>query len=317
MLAAAGLLRAQTPDAANVQAPDPAATLTVKVQVVAIDAVVRNKQTGELAPQLDKDSFTLRVDGKPAEIKYFNRDNDLPLTIGLLVDTSGSEREFFDDEAVASDVFLRDTLRPPDDRAFVIRFDTEVLLLQKMTSSLRDLHNALQLLSLQREPVKGAKHSGGTLLFDAIQRASIQVIGKEPGRRALVVLTDGDDNGSITDIDWVIRAAQLENVAVYSVLYTNDVSGGIRFDPVRSAPRPSGVAGMALIARATGGRSFIVGMGTPVSEIFAAIAADLRTQYRIGFTPAASKPGKQHSLELRAKDKQLAVQARTGYITPQ
>jgi Ca-activated chloride channel family protein len=316
MLAAAGLLRAQTPDAANVQAPDPAATLTVKVQMVAIDAVVRDKKTGELAPQLAKDSFTLRVDGKPAEIKYFNRDNDLPLTIGLLVDTSGSEREFFDEEAAASDVFLRDTLRPPDDRAFVVRFDTEVLLLQKMTSSLRYLHDALRLLGLQREPPKGARH-GGTLLFDAIVRSSIEVIAKEPGRRALVVLTDGDDNGSMTDINSAIRAAQLEGVAVYSVLYTNDVAGGLRIDPARSGPRPSGVATMALIARATGGSSFVVGMGTPVSDIFAAIAADLRSQYRIGFTPAASKPGKQHSLELRAKDMHLDVQARTAYITPQ
>lgn len=303
---------------AQEQAPPGATTtLSVNVRVVAVDAVVRDKD-GNLVMDLSKDDFILRDDGKPVPIRYFNRDNDLPLTVGLMIDTSGSQREFFGDEAIASDIFLRNTLTNPQDRAFVVRFDSQVLLLQKFTSSLPQLHNALRLLDYQRDPRTGTH--GGTLLYDAIDTVSREVIGQEgnaaggnePGRRAVVIMTDGDDNGSHIDLGAAIRQAQLADVAVYSVLYTDESANY----PNVPGLRPSGIAVMRQISHATGGRAFIVGHGTPIAQIFAAIAEDLRSQYRFGFTPSGSKPGKFHTLELKPVEKSLTVQARAGYYAP-
>lgn len=309
---------AQTPasDGAQDQAPAATATLSVTAKLVAIDAVVRRKDTGDPVMDLDKDAFTLKEDGKPVTVRYFNHDNDLPLTVGLMVDTSGSQRTFFDDEEMAGDNFLRNTLRQPGDRAFIVRFDSQVLLLQKMTSNLQLLHNGLRLLDYTRDPGHLAAGKGGTLLFDSIATVSSNVIGKEQGRRALVILTDGDDNGSRTDMNGAIRKAQLADVAIYSVLYTDEVfSNGMRYPS--SGGRMSGIDVMTEISRATGGRAFIVGAKTPVKEIFAAVAEDLRTQYRLGFTPGPSKPGQMHKLELKTSDRNLNVQARTAYVTPE
>jgi VWFA-related protein len=310
---------AQNPATPEPASPGVTATLSVDVRIVAIDAVVRDQQ-GNLVLNLGKDDFTLRDDGKPVAIRYFNRDNDLPLTVGLLIDTSGSQREFFADEALASDIFLRNTLTQPQDRAFVVRFDSQVLLLQKLTSNLVELHNALRLLDYQRDPSTGTH--GGTRLFDAIDGVSRKVIGQEdsghgsngeePGRRALVVMTDGDDNGSQADLAAAIREAQMADVAVYGVLYTDESPDY----PHVPGLRPSGIEVMRQISRTTGGRCFIVGAGAPIAQIFAAIAEDLRSQYRFGFTPPRSKPGKFHAIELKPVDKGLSVQARAGYYAP-
>jgi VWFA-related protein len=294
--------------------PPQASTLSVQVRVVAIDAVVRNKQTSEPVLDLTQNDFHLRVDGKPVPVRYFTRDNDLPLTVGLLIDTSGSQRTYFEDESLAADVFLRNTLVQPHDRAFLVRFDSQVLLLQKMTSSLQSLDNGLRLLDYTGGPLYN-RQSGGTLLYDAIATVSSSVIGKEPGRRALVLLTDGEDNGSRADLAGAIRQAQLADVAIYGVLYTHDVIGNTIYP---STPgHVSGIEAMQKISRATGGRAFVVGTGTPTAQVFAAIAQDLRTQYRLGFTPPDSPPGKQHTIDLRTGSKSLLVQARTGYVTPQ
>jgi len=297
-----GLIRAQEPPATS--------TISVNVQVVALDAVVRNPD-GDLVRNLDKDSFTLKVDGKLTPIRYFNRDNDLPLTIGLMIDTSGSQRVYFDEEALNSDTFLTNILTRPGDRALVACFDSRIDLLQPMTSRLNELHNALRRLDY-RQPETGA---GATHLFDAIAALSKSVTSPEAGRRALVILTDGDDNGSQTSLSGAIREAQLAGVAVYGVLYTHDVIGGVPY-PSSASLRPSGIATMREISKATGGRAFVVGTGTPITEIFAEIGQDLRSQYRFGFTPLPSKPDKFHPIELRTGDKHQTIQARSGYYTP-
>jgi VWFA-related protein len=303
------LLNAYAQDPAPQDSPLP--TLTVSVKIVALDAVVHDRD-GKLVLNLDKDAFTLKVDGKPTDIRYFNRDNDLPLTIGLMVDTSGSQRTYFEEEKRSCETFLTKVLTNQGDRAMVVRFDTRVLLLQKMTASLPDLRNALRLLDY-RDPEIGTSQ-GGTLLFDAISSVSKSVASKEVGRRAVIILTDGDDNGSVALKDDAIRQAQLADVAVYSVLYTHEVFGGIRYPTAGS--RPSGVLVMEQISKATGGQAFIVGTGTPIAEIFAKIERDLRSQYRFGFTPLPSKPGKYHRLDLRTGEKHQAIQTRAGYYSP-
>jgi len=138
-------LRAQQPE------PSQTATLNVITRLVSIDAVVHNAH-GDLADGLSKDFFTLREDGHAVPIRYFNHDSDLPLTVGLLVDTSGSELEYFSDEAMASNLFLENVLTRPADRAFVLRFDTKIQLLQPMTPSLPQLRNALRLIEYNPDP---------------------------------------------------------------------------------------------------------------------------------------------------------------------
>jgi Ca-activated chloride channel family protein len=291
-----------------------ASTLSVQVRVVAIDAVVRNKQTGAPNLDLERDSFDLRVDGRSIPIRYFSHDADLPLTVGLLIDTSGSQHTFFDQEALAADVFFRDALIHSGDRAFLYRFDSNTQILQPLTASLRELHNGLRRLDYQYNPYDRSQ-SGHTLLYDAIGLASETFPARQPGRHALVILTDGEDNGSRLRIDQAIRAAQLADVAVYSVLFTRDMIGSTRYPSVPG--HTSGIDVMQQVSHETGGRSFIVGNGTPIATIFATIAEDLRNQYRLGFTPPESKPGKHHSIDLRLLDKSLTLQARTGYFTPE
>jgi VWFA-related protein len=296
---------------AQEEPPQPTSTLSVNVQVVAVDAVVHNPD-GQLVLDLDKDAFTLKVDGKATPIRYFNHDNDLPLTIGLMIDTSGSQRVYFDEEALNSDNFLTNLLTHPKDRAFIACFDSRIDLLQAMTTRLPDLHNALRRLDY-RAPEVG---HGATRLFDAITSLSKSVNSPEAGRRALVILTDGDDNGSTAVLSEAVRAAQLAGVAIYSVLYTHDMIGNTRY-PVRVGGRVSGIDIMQQVSKATGGREFIVGTGTPIAEIFTAIEQDLRSQYRFGFTPLPAKPGKFHPIELHTADKHQTIQARSGYITPE
>jgi VWFA-related protein len=298
-------LSAQTPE------PPQTSTLTVTTQLVSIDAVVHDAH-GNLVTNLDKDAFTLREDGRPVPIRYFNHDSDLPLTVGMLIDTSGSEIEYFSDETLASNLFLENVLTRPTDRAFVLRFDTHVKLLQPMTSSLPQLRNALRLIEYHPDP-EIAKGGGSTLLYDAIIDVCDKIIATETGRRALIVMTDGDDVGSHHDLSTAIRSAQSAGVVIYSILYTGEMAG---YPAVPSA-QPSGIGTMQQISHATGGRAFIVGRQMTVRQIYAAIEDDLRSQYRIGFTPTPSKPHKFHTLDLRTTNSSLTVQSRTSYSTPE
>jgi Ca-activated chloride channel homolog len=307
MVVAAVSVQGQQEDRAT--APGAGNTLSVKVRVVAINALVRDKKE-RLVGGLEKDAFTLSEDGKPQTIKYFDRYSDLPLTIGLMVDTSGSQRDYAEEERKASATFLQSMITKPEDRAFVERFDSYVLLLQKMTPDVELLEHGLSLLGMHVDPPKGS--NGGTLLFDAVFATAEQVVSKEPGRRAIVVLTDGDDNGSAHSIGDAIREAQLADVAVYSVMYTREPVGY-----VGSTARPSGIHVMDQISKATGGRLYVVGRGMSIQQIYAAIEADLRTQYRIGYTPPPAPVKSFHSLDLRTVDKHMSVQARTGYFTPE
>jgi len=307
----------------HAQEPAPQTSiLTITTRLVSLDAVVRDAH-GALVTNLTKDDFILKEDGHVVPIRYFNHDSDLPLTVGLLVDTSGSESDYFSDEAAGSTLFLQNVLRPylpatatttpqQPDRAFIVRFDSQVLLLQAMTSSLPQLRNGLRLLSYKPDPLKNT-HNGGTLLFDAIVNVCDKVVAKEAGRRALIIMTDGDDNRSVNDLSTAIHSAQAAGVAIYSILYTREDPN---YPNVGSA-HPSGIGIMQQISHATGGREFIVGRSGSIRQIYAAIEDDLRAQYRISFTPTPSRPHRFHPLDLRTTNSSLTVQSRTSYSTPE
>jgi len=309
-------LLARAQDEAPPPPPTAESTLSVQVHVVALEALVRD-HNGQLVHGLTKSDFTLREDGKPISIRYFDADSDLPLRLGLMVDTSGSQLAYADEERKASAVFLQSMLKQPQDQAFLVRFDSRVLELQPLTPSVPKLTHALDFLTLKESELAtkipaaaAAKARGGTLLFDAICFTAYGVTSKQPGRRAIVVLTDGDDNGSMYSLSEAIRQTQLADTAVYSVMYTSQALGSV------SSAHPYGVDVMRQISQATGGRLFVVSQQLPIAKIFQQIEEDMRSQYRFGFTPGPSKPLQFHMLDLKTVDKTMTLQTRTGYYTP-
>jgi len=215
----------------------PQTTIPVEVKVVNVLATVRKKK-GEIVRNLTKDDFALEEDGRPQTIRYFAQETDLPLTLGLLVDTSGSQRRVLDQERSASSTFLDQVLRVDKDQAFVIHFDREVELLQDLTSSRQKLDAALQSLQTpqfsrqgggsdssdsQSDPQQGSHRrgggGGGTLLYDAVYLASNELMMKQTGRKALIVLSDGVDHGSKETLASAIEAAQRADTLVYSILF--------------------------------------------------------------------------------------------------
>jgi Ca-activated chloride channel family protein len=296
---------------ASMQNPDqtqgPVITLKVVTGLVALSAVVKSKD-GETKTGLTKDDFVLKQDGKEEPIRYFSRGSDLPLSLALMVDTSGSQQTFIGDEALASDVFFQTMLGRKEDRAMLVQFDSTVLELKSMTNSVSSLQFALTHVS-QRGSGKG-----GTLLYDAIYAVAKSVLAGETGRKAMVILSDGGDNGSRRTLVEAIEQAQRADVQVYSVLYsmqssTTNTGHAPAFDP--------GLVALEKLSESTGGRVFRVSHTMSLREIFAQIGEDLRLQYELGYRPPpTTQPNSYHRLELKAKDKKLVVQARKGFFEP-
>jgi VWFA-related protein len=336
------------------QQPSPAPPrISVSVKVVNVLASVRNKH-GEIVRNLTKDDFELEEDGRPQTISYFSRESDLPLTLGLLVDTSGSQRRVLDQERDASSTFLDQVLRVDKDKAFLIHFDHEVELLQDLTSSREKLQKALALIQtpqLHRAGQEGGGDSGnspgsspdsgrrgggwggGTLLYDAVYLASNELMGKQQGRKALIVLSDGVDRGSKETLASAVAAAQRANTLVYSILFADEHPYGGGFGgrgmggmgrrgggPGRypQQERPDGKKVLDQISKQTGGRLFEVSKKLPIEQIYSQIQDDLRNEYNLGYTPdRTDATAGYHKIHLTTKQKDLIVQARDGYYSGQ
>lgn len=313
LLAASLCIVAQTvagqADGAAKETPQPTAVLRVTTRVVAISAVVKTHE-GAPATGLTKQDFELKQDGKPEEIRYFSPGADLPLTLALLVDTSGSQRTFIGDETLASDVFLQSMLGRPQDRATVVQFDSRVRMLGGMTSSASALH--MGLMNLGRDP----SANGGTLLNDTVVAVAQKVLTGETGRKAMILLTDGGDNGSRSTLEQAEEQAQRADVQVYAILYSAAHEGGARVGgPAGPLVIDDGLRSLQKLANSTGGQVFQVMPGHSLRQIYAEIAQDLRLQYQLGYVPPPDlKPGSYHRLELRPKDRRLVLEARKGFF---
>ena len=216
------------------QAQDSAATIAVDVKVVTLPVTVRDKH-GKIVRDLTKDDFTLQEDGRPQTIRYFSQEANLPLTLGLLVDTSRSQTNVLEAERNASRSFLDQMLVQEKDKAFLIHFDREVELLQDLTSSREKLQAALELLKTPSDRDRsndpndsgdsrsgsGSHHGGGTQLYDAVFLASNELMKKQQGRKALVILSDGVDRGSKTSLESTIESAQRADTVVYSIYFAD------------------------------------------------------------------------------------------------
>jgi VWFA-related protein len=307
--------------------------ISVESNIVTVFASVRDKK-GQIVSNLTKDDFILDEDGRPQPITYFARENDLPLTVGLLVDTSLSQRRLLDKERSASSSFVDGTLREDKkDQAFLIHFDHEVELLQDVTSSRKKLQSALDLLQTpeqqQMRTGGGSHRGGGTLLYDAVYLASNDMMKKQEGRKAVIILSDGVDRGSQESLATAIESAKRANTIVYSILFKDDEQygqrggggggggwggrggGGRRFP---QEERPDGKKILERISKETGGRLFEVSKKETIDQIYSQIQQELRNQYILGYVPDESPRGADyHKIHLVTKPKDLTVQARDGY----
>ena len=283
------------------------------VRVVNLFATVRNAK-GHVVPNLTKDDFTLEEDGRPQAIRYFSQDSGLPLTLGLLVDTSISQKRVLTEERTASHRFLGQVLRQDKDRAFVLHFDREVELLQDLTSSRDQLDQALARLHTPALPPR--KHGdpkiaswtlGGTELYDAVLLASNELMSKQSGRKALVLLTDGVDNGSKVGLFRAIQSAQFADTLVYSILFSDRDA----YDGAFASAK--GKQSLERISHETGGAFFEVSSARSIAAIYARLEEELRSQYSIGYTP--DRPGSvlaYRKIQLVSKPGLLVV-TRDGY----
>ena len=390
----AGLLPAQQPNSATQASAAPSAaaqaqsageakpastapTISVDARLVNIPVVVRDKK-GALVQNLTKDNFILQVDSHTQTIRYFNIDKDLPLTLGLLVDVSQSQRDAIDDERAASSSFLDNMLTGPADRdkAFVVQFAHQTDLLQDVTGSKPKLQSALKQLDSpsfgsssgsssgstsdsDQDSSNGGygrgRRGGGTTLYDALFLSSDEIMAKQKGRKAVVILSDGVDNGSKETLASSIEAAQRADTIVYAIYFKGKEGGGGNnqsqnqggrgggFPGGRGGGFPGGGGGypgggrgggqrpqgnesrvdgkkiLARMADETGGRLFEVTKKETVADIYKEIGDELRATYRLGYSPddkTASEGYHQIDLSLtKSSPKDLIIQTRDGYYT--
>jgi VWFA-related protein len=277
------------------------------VKVVNVLATVRNK-TGALVGGLGKDDFALSEDGHPQTIRYFLHETDLPLTLGLMVDTSGSQLKVLDQERGASLRFLDRVFRENKDHVFIMQFDTSVQVRQPLTSSIRKLDEAMAYVDGETRRQIRMQGGGGTLLYDAVVRASNEIMKKQTGRKALIVLSDGVDFGSEATLGDAVEAAQRADTLIYSILYSDPGAYGI-FGGDHDGRRV-----LQRMSEDSGGSFFEVSKKQTVESMFDILEEELRNQYSLGYV--SDKPvtlSEFRSIRLTAKQKGLQVQARRRY----
>jgi VWFA-related protein len=276
------------------------------VKVVNVLATVRNR-TGSLVGNLSQDDFSLSEDGRPQTIRYFARESDLPLTLGLMVDTSGSQRRVLDAERGASLRFLDRVVRENKDQVFIMQFDSAVQMRQPLTSSVGKLADALAYVDTETQRQLRMQHGGGTLLYDAVAQASDEVMRKLTGRKALIVLSDGVDLGSYGTLKDAVEAAQRADTLIYSILYSDPGAYG-------AFGGRDGRRVLERMSNDTGGSFFEVSKGQTVDLLFDILQEELRNQYNLGYV--SDKPitlSEFRAIQLTVRQKGLVVQARHQY----
>jgi VWFA-related protein len=321
-MAAQELPRLATPDQGENQEQtedqNPVETLKVNVRVVQLFLNVKDKKGG-LIPNLTKDDFQVFEDGKPQTIKYFTAESNLPLTLGILIDSSGSQQHVLEMEKEVGGSFLGQILRSKDE-AFVISFDVDANLLQDFTNNVHLLRTALNSARINAPPssCSGLPGAGGgplpcsstpkgTVLYDAVYLAAHDELAREVGRKAMIILTDGEDQGSQLKIKDAIEAAQKADAICYVLLIAD--RGFYGFGGY------SGDREMKKLSEETGGR--VINVGNKIEklkEAFDQISTELRSQYNIGYTPTnAVLDGTFRKVEIRSKSG-YKIQSRSGYF---
>jgi len=304
----AGAQEAQEP-------PAPGTTLKVTSEVVNVYAVVRGKN-GRLIPDLTKDDFMLEEDQQPQVIKYFSKATDTPLTMGILVDTSPSQGEVLDVEKREAEAFLEEVMRPKD-LTYVLHFDVEVELLQDFTADLHLLNKAIDETEINGGGVRttgtfpSGDSGGATHLYDAVYLSARELLKNEVGRKVLILLTDGEDQGSKVKLEAALEAAQKADIIIYSI----DISDAAFYH--HQGMGYNGEPILRKLSEETGGRVIQVKNESDTSIAFQHIANELRTQYLLGYTPTNAKlDGTFRKILVKVPTKDAKVNARRGYYAP-
>lgn len=297
------------------QSQQPVATFKANANIVQIFYNVKDKH-GALIPNLTKDDFSVAEDGKPQTIKYFTAESNLPLTLGIMIDSSASQTNVLDMEKEVGGAFLKQILTDKDE-AYVISFDISVDLLQDFTRDVHRLQNALNKAKINTDFTQGGvpgmgggpvpvQNPKGTLLYDAVYLSAHDMLAKEVGRKAMILLTDGQDEGSRLKLRDAIEAAQKADSIVYVLLCADrGFYGGFGY---------SGEGEMRKMTEETGGRVINVGNKfDKLRDAFDQIAKELRSQYNIGYTSTNTKmDGSYRKIEIKSKQN-YKIQARAGY----
>lgn len=275
--------------------------LTIKKRVDEVNVLfIATDKHGKFVRNLNQTDFSILDDHKPPQsILEFHRETDLPLQMGLLVDVSGSVRGRFDFEQQAATGFLQHVLRPHFDKAFVMGFNSHSQITQDFTDSATLLSAGIQTLH----------NGGGTALYDAVYRACREKFLKDhpdhPVRKAIIIVSDGEDNQSEYSRTQAIEMAQRAEVIIYAIS-TDDSGLILRGDRV-----------LEQLAEATGGRAFFPYKMKDITHAFAAIEDELRSQYAISYKPADfDADGRYRTIEITSLKKDLQVRARKGYFAP-
>jgi VWFA-related protein len=288
-----------------------APTLNVNVNLVNLYFSARDKDG--FITNLVKNDCALSEDKTPQTIKNFTQEKNLPLTIGILLDTSGSQMNVLPLEQQSGATFLRNVLTPKDE-AFLISFDINVDLLSDYTNRASEIKRALDKAQINTGAgtgsVTGNGDPRGTLLYDAVFLAANEKLRQEAGRKILVLLTDGGDQGSQETLKTATEAAQKANAIVYVILIADHAFyGGFGINLADTGARD-----MEQMARDTGGRVINVGNnGKKLEDAFNQIQDELRTQYLASYTPTNAKAdGTFRKIDLSC-GKNLKIQTRKGY----
>ena len=281
---------------------DPQTMITLHARVNEVNVLfIATDKHGKFVRDLNQNDFSILDDHRPPQaIVNFRRETDLPLHLGLLVDVSGSVDSRFDFEQSAATSFLQHTLRAGFDKAFIVGFNTHSQLAQDFTDN-------VQLLAAG---VHKLHDGGGTALYDAVYRACKEKFVKDrpdrPVRKAIVIVSDGEDNQSEFTKAQAIEMAQRAEVIIYAIS-TDDSGLVMRGDKV-----------LEQLADATGGRAFFPFKMKDITHSFASIEDELRSQYVVSYRPANfDADGRYRSIEISSLKKDLQVRARKGYFAPQ
>jgi len=283
--------------------------IKVDVDVVSLFCSVRDKK-GAFIKDLAREQFKIYEDGKEQEIRYFARETDLPLTIGLLIDVSKSQENLIEVERRAASQFFEKVLRG-NDIAFLISFGAEAELLQDFTGSPRLLKKGLEELrlsvpvgGLHPSPVPGTKMRG-TILYDAVYLAATEKLRREVGRKVIVLITDGVDTGSRVKLEKAVAESQKSDVIIYGIYYS---------DPRAYGYFGSSDSDLKKMAEETGGRVFHVDRNNTLEYAFQQIQEEMRSQYAFGYSSTnADKDGGFRKIEIKTGNRDHRVAARKGY----
>jgi Ca-activated chloride channel family protein len=281
----------------------------VNVRLVNVAFTVRDSN-GKLVANLTKDDFEVLDDGQPQPISFFAHGEDLPLSLGLIVDVSGSQDHFVKPHQRDLGIFLESVLSPRD-RAFLICFGNHLRLAADFSASGSELIDSLRQLEKHDVPEIGPREhrDGGTAFYDALYyAATLKLANVDQGRRALIIFSDGEDNSSAHNMLDAIEAAQMENVVVFGIRYTETRKGEW------TARNKYGASVMTRISRDTGGSDFDA-QADDLRASFREIGEQLRSSYELAYHANGAADGTFHKLVIRTRQPGSAVRAKTGYFS--